>query len=79
MSSFVGPVVDQINKPPHYIDGRKYEPLDVIVDWRLNFMLGNVVKYVSRAGRKGDAVDCLRKARFYLDRQIKALEDGEEL
>jgi hypothetical protein len=64
---------DPINAPAHYIEGRKYEPLDVILDWKLPYLLGNVVKYVSRAGRKvrnlylGD----LLKAEFYLKRATR--------
>jgi len=67
---------DEIAAPPHYVDGRKYEPKDVIRDWKLNFNLGNVVKYISRNGRKQgeDAVKDLRKARQYLDFEIEALE-----
>lgn len=64
---------DQIANPAHYVQDRKYEPRKVIRDWDLNFNLGNVVKYVSRAGRKGDALDDLKKARQYLDFEIDAL------
>ena len=53
---------DIIARPAHYIDGRKYEPRKVIRDWDLNFNLGNAVKYISRAGRKGSALEDLRKA-----------------
>ena len=68
-------MTDDIRKPSHYIDGRKHEPMDVISDWGLNFRLGNVVKYVSRAGRKGSALEDLEKAAFYLEREIKDLKD----
>ena len=64
---------DAIESPAHYAEGREYEPKDVIRDWGLNFNLGNVVKYVSRAGRKGDALEDLRKARQYLDFEIEAV------
>ncbi len=64
--------------PDHYCAGRQYEPKDVIRDWDLNFNLGNVVKYVSRAGRKGDAITDLLKARQYLDFEIKALALAKE-
>lgn len=72
-------VNDVINHPSHYAEGRKFEPIDVIQDWQLNYFLGNIVKYISRAGRKGSAIEDLKKARFYLDRQIQALENGKEL
>ena len=62
---------DSINHPAHYIDGRDHEPIDVIEDWQLGYCLGKVIKYVSRAGRKGDALEDLRKAEFYLQRQIR--------
>jgi hypothetical protein len=45
--------VDPISHPPHYAEGRTVEPIDAIISWELDFCLGNVVKYISRAGRKG--------------------------
>ena len=70
---------DAINHPSHYADGRKYEPINVINDWELNFDLGNVVKYISRAGRKADnsIIQDLKKARFYLDAEIERLEGDD--
>lgn len=68
------PKIDVITNPSHYTEGRKYQPKDVIRDWGLNFNLGNVVKYVSRAGRKTDALEDLKKARQYLDFEIEAVE-----
>lgn len=65
---------DIIARPAHYIDGRKYEPRKVIRDWDLNFNLGNAVKYISRAGRKGSALEDLRKAKQYLEFEIEELE-----
>lgn len=67
---------DPINNPPHYAAGRKYETIEVIEDWDLSYRLGNSVKYISRAGRKDPAktVEDLKKARWYLDREIEALE-----
>lgn len=66
-------MTDNIKHPAHYAGGRKYEPKDVIRDWSLNFNLGNVVKYVSRAGRKGAALEDLQKARQYIEFEIEAL------
>lgn len=60
--------------PEHYIAGRQYEPHLVIEDWDLNFNLGNVLKYISRAGRKDDILIDLKKARQYLDFEISRLE-----
>lgn len=65
---------DLVNHPPHYISGRKYEPIDVIADWDLSFCLGNAVKYISRAGRKDDTIQDLKKAVWYLEREIYFLE-----
>lgn len=65
---------DVIHKPKHYTDGRKYEPRKVIRDWGLNFNLGNAVKYISRAGRKDDILQDLRKAKEYIDFEIDEIE-----
>ncbi len=65
---------DAVRKPSHYVEGRKFEPKDVIRDWGLNFNLGNAVKYLSRAGRKGDILEDLRKAQEYIKFEIEALE-----
>lgn len=59
--------------PSHYAT-LSPEPIDVIDAWSLGWNLGNVVKYVARAGRKGDALGDLRKAARYLEREIARLE-----
>jgi len=61
---------DSINHPSHYLAGNGIEAIDVIESFQLNFHLGNVVKYLLRAGKKGPALDDLKKARWYLDREI---------
>lgn len=63
-----------ISAPEHYVAGRHFEPHLVIEDWGLNFNLGNVIKYTSRAGRKDDILIDLKKARQYLDFEISRLE-----
>lgn len=70
---------DSINHPSHYVEGRKYETIDVIEDWGLGFRLGNALKYISRAGRKDPSktAEDLRKAIFYIEREISALEPPE--
>lgn len=65
---------DMVKAPEHYTAGRKYQPKDVIRDWGLNFNLGSAVKYISRAGRKDDVVQDLKKAREFLNFEIEALE-----
>ena len=64
---------EMVNHPSHYNIG-KYEAIDVIEDWQLNFNLGNTVKYISRAGHKDDIVQDLKKALWYLEREIKRIE-----
>lgn len=70
---------DNIKKPDHYCEGREYEPKDVIRDWGLNFNLGSCVKYISRAGRKGDKLEDLKKAKQFLQFEIEALAEVEDL
>lgn len=66
---------DDIKQPSHYCYS-KFEPKDVIREWGLNFNLGNVVKYVARAGRKDSTIKDLKKARQYLDFEIEFLENN---
>ena len=72
------PIFDAVSHPSHYTEGRQYEPRKVIHDWGLNFNLGNAVKYISRAGRKGDALEDLKKARQYLDFEIEEMEKEDK-
>ena len=65
---------NMVNHPSHYSEGRKYEPIDVIVDWKLDFPLGNTIKYISRAGRKNNTLEDLKKAAWYLNYEIQHLE-----
>lgn len=65
---------DDVTGPAHYLEGRDYEPRKVIEDWDLGFYLGNVVKYIARAGRKNDMLEDLKKARQYLDWEIEKIE-----
>ena len=58
-----------IDHPSHYNRG-KIEVIDFIEDQGLSFHLGNVIKYVTRAGSKGDKLEDLKKARWYLDKYI---------
>ena len=65
---------NKADHPKHYAYSR-FEPKDVIRAWGLNFNLGNVVKYVARAGRKDDILQDLQKARNYLDFEIEYIEE----
>jgi hypothetical protein len=66
-------VAETINHPPHYNIGRT-EVIDAIEDWALGFNLGNAVKYIARADHKGNALEDLKKARWYLDREVSRRE-----
>ena len=67
---------DPVNHPPHYKTGG-IETIDFIEAKDLNYRLGNVVKYVSRAGRKNsDPVEDLQKAAWYLQREIEARKNA---
>ena len=65
---------EKVDHPAHYNQGR-FEVIDVIEDWDLNFCEGNVVKYVARHRHKGEPLEDLRKARWYIDRLIQAASD----
>ena len=67
---------DQVDYPEHYIKGRRFELTDVIIDWDLSWALGNVLKYIARCGRKGDPIEDLEKALWYLKREIKRLQES---
>ena len=66
---------DSVTAPAHYTRGG-IECIDVIEALGLGFHLGNALKYLWRAGHKGDALEDLRKARWYLEREIARLERG---
>ena len=66
---------DPVLHPEHY-QGQGYEVLDIIEDFELNFNLGNVLKYLLRAGRKNSELkeEDLEKALFYLKRELGILD-----
>ena len=64
---------DPVNHPKHYTAHPSGVECIQITE-HMNFCLGNVIKYVWRAGLKADAVEDLKKARFYLDREIARRE-----
>lgn len=68
-------MADQIDHPNHYNNG-EFEVIDIIEDWKLGFHLGNVVKYIARAGFKPgeDRLKDLKKAAWYLKRYIEYFE-----
>jgi hypothetical protein len=64
---------DLVNHPAHYTQG-KIETIDFIEDKQLDYHLGNVVKYITRAKHKGTELQDLKKAQWYLNRYIKNKE-----
>ncbi len=69
------PVVDMVNHPPHYTKGQ-FETIDVIEDVcqfypaKQAYAMGNVFRYISRACHKGDKLEDLKKAQFYMNRLV---------
>ena len=66
-----------IEHPSHYNAGA-IEVIDAIEDWGLGFHLGNVVKYVARAEHKGNVIEDLKKAQWYLARFIEKAERKQQ-
>jgi len=62
---------DPVNNPAHYTKGG-IETIDFIEAKKLGYNLGNVVKYITRADHKGNKLEDLRKAQWYLSREILA-------
>lgn len=75
-SDMKGKAVSEINHPQHYGGDTPYECIKVLEAWGLDdFCLGNVVKYISRAGKKEpDLLKDLLKAQWYLNRKIENLK-----
>lgn len=63
-----------VNHPQHYGGDTTYEAIKVIRAWGMNFSLGNAVKYICRAGKKGNAVEDLKKAAWYINEEIQQRE-----
>lgn len=68
-------MAEAVNHPAHYGGAdNPYEAIKVIEAWGLGFCLGNTVKYIARAGKKDSTIQDLKKARWYLDREIQKME-----
>lgn len=67
---------EAVSHPLHYGGDTVYEAIKVIHAWGLNFDLGNVVKYISRAGKKPlvDEIEDMKKAQQYMKFHIKELK-----
>lgn len=66
---------EMINHPQHYNQG--IEAIDYIESHNMDFNIGNVIKYITRAKHKGTELQDLKKASWYLNREIERLEKGE--
>lgn len=65
---------DPVNHPKHYTFG-KFEVIEVLTDWfKTEPLLWQVVKYIARCNYKGNKLQDLKKAQFYLNYQINLLE-----
>ena len=64
----------EVDHPKHY-KGNKFEVIDVIEDFNLDFNLGNAIKYILRAGKKENKIQDLKKAIWYLKRECKNIEN----
>ena len=71
------PKADPVNHPAHYKVGG-IETIDFIEAKKLNYNIGNVVKYLTRADHKGNRLQDLRKAQWYLEREIWNAEDNKK-
>jgi hypothetical protein len=72
---------EQVNHPQHYGgEDNPYEAIKVIEAWDLDFHLGNTIKYISRAGKKGcdKEFQDLNKALWYLKRRIQKIKDASQ-
>jgi hypothetical protein len=69
-------MAEKVNHPDHYGgESNPYEAIKVIEAWDLNFHLGNVVKYISRAGKKSEnSIEDLKKAEWYLSRHVQFIQ-----
>ena len=63
---------DVVDHPEHYQSSSGIECIDVVEN--MPFNRGNAVKYLWRAGKKNDEIEDLKKARWYIDREIKRIE-----
>jgi hypothetical protein len=70
-------VFHKIDHPAHYNAG-EIEAIDAIEDWNLGYALGSAVKYIARAPHKGTQLQDLKKAAWYIEREIARLEGRVE-
>lgn len=66
-------------RPDHYQGTQSFDVIDFNKAYDLNFNLGNVVKYVARAGKKGSTLDDLKRAQDYINREIEQCEAERQI
>lgn len=66
-------MVDQVNHPPHYTSHPSGVETITITE-HMGFCLGNAIKYIMRADYKGNKLEDLKKARWYIDREIDRIQ-----
>lgn len=71
--------MDNINHPSHYQTKSGLEVIDVIEAFELNFLLANSIKYILRSGKKGDRIEDLKKAVWYLQREIQKEDKKKQI
>lgn len=71
------PKNDQVNHPSHYTKHPSGVECIQITE-HMNFCRGNAIKYIWRAGEKGSEIEDLKKAAWYIQREIKRLEKSNE-
>ena len=70
------PEVDDVNHPPHYKMG-EFEVIEIIEDQKLNYNLGNALKYICRSRHKGNFKRDLKKAIWYLQRELEGFGERQ--
>jgi len=76
VSATVETIGDPVNHPPHYTSHPSGVEVIQITE-HMNFCLGNAIKYILRADHKGNQIQDLKKAVWYLNREIERLQNGQ--
>jgi hypothetical protein len=69
---------EMVNHPDHYQGSGGMEVIDIIENYDLGFSLGNAIKYILRSNKKGSAKQDLKKAIWYINREISNLVEEED-
>lgn len=67
-------MTDNVNHPSHYAEGWSNGAEVIDITENLNFNRGNAVKYIARAGKKGNELEDLFKANWYINREIERIK-----